>query len=1150
MSEKRKKSVHKQVVTAIACGIVALVVACVVVSRQPQGTGDATRTVTQATTPASEQAASQGGEQSGVQVGQTQAPAGDDVTTSEPANSAQNDVEAPQDSATGEDQRADNTNVNASDGVAGEQPEPPAEQEAANEGAGDAASPAEPFVMPEGAEYQEDQVLLSIAPSADPAQVEQLLASVPGVVPQQVSADDMERGLVAASLEPGTSVEDAVNALLNTGSSVVMGSQPNYIYHIAEAQETVAQEETTVLADQDAPATEEAANASDPAATAQTSDTVEVAVDEDQTPAQDEVRVQEEAQPAGEAQSQDGQKDPVLAEQNAQAVDGGGAETVNEPNDPRFNDQWNLKSIRALDAWELVKEPSNPKVSVAVVDDGFKLDHADLAGNIVANSAYNSNLNNKDVSPTLGNHGTHVAGIVAAVANNNLGIAGVTNNKVSVVPIKAFDDKGNASTDTLDRAYNYILKNQANYNIKVVNLSLGAGMASDDIEDMRLMQDVREAYAKNIVTVGASCNVSPGGSSTYDDKAPFYAYPSDSEYVVSVIHLDKTKEGAENSNDASKNYEVNRASSSNYNCEGQGGTKTRKGKNISAPGGNIYSTDKNGDYTSLSGTSQATPLVSGVVALEFVANHKLTADEATNILYASAYDLGEPGWDREYGYGEVNAYDAVMMATRGMPTRTVTRTDGEETIGFKLAINDETNKYTYDGNPKEPSVPVVPITNEGSEGEPLNSETDYTLTYSNNTNAGMGCVTVTGAGTYKGLTWDLHFSIGRQMIADNMVTVSTNPVTYDARAYKPTVKVSGGATCTVSYSNNTNAGTATVMVLGSGNYGGVIYRNFTINKRDINAGVISATCSPARLTYTGSAQRPSVTLKHRRQDGSTYTLVQNTDYTVSYANNTNAGTATVTITGKGNYSGKRTLKCSIAPASMSKASISGIGNRAYMGTAITPEPYVAFGGRQLRSGSDYTVSYENNVASGTATVTVTGKGNFTGTASTTFQIVEPHVSYRTHVQRVGWQRYVSDGDMSGTSGRSLRLEGINIELSSLPCGGGIEYRTHVQRVGWQGWRRDGDMSGTKGRSLRLESIQIRLYGEMAEKYDVYYRVHCQRFGWMGWACNGDQSGSAGYSRRLEGIQVVLVPKGQPGPDTTFKGISQNVWRAFAQKGKK
>ena len=114
---------------------------------------------------------------------------------------------------------------------------------------------------------------------------------------------------------------------------------------------------------------------------------------------------------------------------------------------------------------------------------------------------------------------------------------------------------------------------------------------------------------------------------------------------------------------------------------------------------------------------------------------------------------------------------------------------------------------------------------------------------------------------------------------------------------------------------------------------------------------------------------------------------------------------------------------------------------------------------------------------------------------------------------------------------------------------GIQYRTHVQRIGWQGWRRDDQMAGTSGRSFRLEAIEIKLYGELAQKYDVYYRVHCQRFGWMGWAKNGERSGSAGYSRRLEGIQIVLVPKGNPAPDATYLGITQRIAACFRQRGK-
>ena len=141
------------------------------------------------------------------------------------------------------------------------------------------------------------------------------------------------------------------------------------------------------------------------------------------------------------------------------------------------------------------------------------------------------------------------------------------------------------------------------------------------------------------------------------------------------------------------------------------------------------------------------------------------------------------------------------------------------------------------------------------------------------------------------------------------------------------------------------------------------------------------------------------------------------------------------------------------------------------------------------------------------------------------------ILYKTHVQDIGWQDFVQDGKMSGTSGRSKRLEGIQIKLSS-KLKGNVEYQTHVQDIGWQGWKSNGTMSGTSGQSKRLEAIRIKLSGEIANKYDVYYRVHCQDFGWLGWAKNGEASGSEGFSKRLEGIEIRLVKKGDKAPGTT------------------
>jgi uncharacterized protein YjdB len=151
-------------------------------------------------------------------------------------------------------------------------------------------------------------------------------------------------------------------------------------------------------------------------------------------------------------------------------------------------------------------------------------------------------------------------------------------------------------------------------------------------------------------------------------------------------------------------------------------------------------------------------------------------------------------------------------------------------------------------------------------------------------------------------------------------------------------------------------------------------------------------------------------------------------------------------------------------------------------------------------------------------------------------VTEHSVRYQTHVQDVGWQGWKRNGEMAGTSGKSLRLEGMYIEIEGVD--NAIEYRTHVQDIGWQGWVSDGTMTGTSARSLRLEAIDIRLTGEIALKYDIYYRVHAQNVGWMGWAKNGQSAGTAGFSYRLEGIQVVLVDKGGPAPGGTADAFLQ------------
>lgn len=166
---------------------------------------------------------------------------------------------------------------------------------------------------------------------------------------------------------------------------------------------------------------------------------------------------------------------------------------------------------------------------------------------------------------------------------------------------------------------------------------------------------------------------------------------------------------------------------------------------------------------------------------------------------------------------------------------------------------------------------------------------------------------------------------------------------------------------------------------------------------------------------------------------------------------------------------------------------------------------------------------------------------------------QPSVSYHTHVQNEGWQNYVSDGTISGTSGKSLRLEGIKIKLDNQGADVGISYQTHIENIGWEadttrGWKNNGAMSGTSGLSYRLEAIQIKLTGADASKYDIYYQVHAQNIGWMGWAKNGESAGTAGFGYRLEGIRIEVVPAGSAAPGSTDKAfVERNGEYIFSEK---
>ena len=135
------------------------------------------------------------------------------------------------------------------------------------------------------------------------------------------------------------------------------------------------------------------------------------------------------------------------------------------------------------------------------------------------------------------------------------------------------------------------------------------------------------------------------------------------------------------------------------------------------------------------------------------------------------------------------------------------------------------------------------------------------------------------------------------------------------------------------------------------------------------------------------------------------------------------------------------------------------------------------------------------------------------------------VRYRGHVQSVGWQAYAKGNEIAGTTGRSLRVEALNLSLDPGTLKGGIQYRVHVQGIGWMPWVSDGTLAGTTGQSKRIEAIQVRLTGNAAKQYDVAYRAHVQGIGWQQLVRNGATAGTTGQSKRIEALRIQLLPKG-------------------------
>ncbi|WP_206425702.1 fibronectin type III domain-containing protein [Ruminococcus sp. Marseille-P6503] len=313
-------------------------------------------------------------------------------------------------------------------------------------------------------------------------------------------------------------------------------------------------------------------------------------------------------------------------------------------------------------------------------------------------------------------------------------------------------------------------------------------------------------------------------------------------------------------------------------------------------------------------------------------------------------------------------------------------------------------EFMYDGNAAEPAITV-------KDGDRLLAvNTDYKVEYSDNVNAGAASATITGIGEYSGSVV-ISFEIKPERAEKLSVSVADDDLVYTGKALSPEVTVTNEEKTLVSgrdyylvYKNNINAGTAEVTVIGTGNYTGEVTRSFTIGRRNVSDGLSYS--YPSTYTYTGYACLPAVTVKY-----GTEALEKDSDYSVYYSDNVNAGKAEIIITGLGNYTGTITKTFVIIPRSITSLSLSNIEETyIYTGSAIAPSPALKYGTKQLAVGADYMVSYSSNFAIGTATVKITGKGNYTGTLTKSFDIVPKTPVFKeeytsvTDAVRINWDK--------------------------------------------------------------------------------------------------------------------------------------------------
>lgn len=829
-------------------------------------------------------------------------------------------------------------------------------------------------------------------------------------------------------------------------------------------------------------------------------------------------------------------------------------EPLSLPNDPYLQKdhadyQYYASASGATSAWtEFDKNVDldglipGENVSVAVLDTGVNANHEDLQAVVDVTHGYDvANSSPLNTNSDSNGHGTLVSGVIAAEANNGKGIAGVSYG-AKIVPVKVFNSEDICTTADLLKAYSYLeelITTNAVPNLKVVNMSLG--YYAQDLQDSdKALQNIialmRDKYG--VLTVCASGN---SGKSTQ-------CFPASFDESLSVGALDK--------DDTVASFSRN-----NF------------GQNIYASGVDIVSTNHNGGYSILSGTSMASPQVAAAAAVLWSVNRDLTVDEVVDLLQNNAKEVSENTNNSSSNKKGLDLNAALSSLVGGNDIESVDE-----------ANSDKVDSVVSSGFPniQEDSV-------ESKNDKPTSGfDTDLQI---NDKDPNQEVTNEDPANSWR-------YENGQK------ITVAPEATTGDSKdlIISPLAAVEGGASYATWY--KTNGATS-----------------YTWKAKPTDAGTIIKVPGSKRIGIDVSAYQGKIDWAKVKADGVSFAIIRCASrlgsthvidsqfinnvkgaqangidigvYIYSYAQNitgvqsskTEADNVLKFLQQAGLNPSKMRLPVyydledksqvgfgSVKLGQMAKTFCDTIASKGYsVGIYANQNWWRNYltdpvfknsnwhkwaarypgGNKATDSGVNGTEIWQFTDCGRVSGISGNVDMNFDYGTSVIHIPESALVTYTAHVKNLGWLSTQYDGKTAGTTGRSLTMEALQIGLNNQKYSGSIQYRSHVQNVGWeQQWTTSGSATGSTGQSRRMEAIQIVLTGQMAEKYDVYYRTHVSNIGWLGWAKNGEASGSSGYSYGIEALEIKLVAKNGKAPGSTSDIYRiKNALVSYATNGK-